>query len=323
MTLQGKVQVIESVRQALVRSDQSTREVLTALDVAPASFYRWLGASTEPEPRERTVRPPAAPPTPAEEEAVRRYALQYPGLGYKRLAWQMLDQNVAALKPYQVYRILGDLDLIARRPREPQDPLRRPEPPKRADEVWHIDLMYVSLSGRWYYLVDIVDGYSRYLVHWSLNATMLAQTVTMTVQEALDRLDPRTAEQPRIIHDHGAQFVSAEWRSLIQSTGMVDIRTRVAHPQSNGVVERLHRTHREESSLDADVGYHEALDRFATWSSYYNCERPHSALNHLCPFDYYRGDPAARLLERSLKLAAARESRADYWSRPDNHHADA
>lgn len=254
-------------------------------------------------------------PTPDEASAVRKYALEYPSLGYKRLAWQMLDHDVAALRPYQVYDILGQLDLIVRRPQQLQEALKRPEPPKRPDEVWHIDLMYLHLSGKWYYLVDIVDGYSRFLVHWSLNTTMLTQTVTLTVQEALERLAPKPMEPPRIVHDNGSQFVSAEWRSLIEASGIVDIKTRVAHPQSNGVVERLHRTHREEASLDSDTGYHEALDQFANWCRYYNHERPHSALRYLCPIDYYRGDPEARLAERQIKLEAARADRAAYWTK--------
>lgn len=229
----------------------------------------------------------------------------------------MLDQDVAALLPWQVYDLLGQFGLIVRRPQEPAQTLRRPEPPKRADEVWHIDLMYLRLSGRWYYLVDIVDGYSRFLVHWSLNTTMLSETVTLTVQEALDRLDPKPAEPPRIIHDHGSQFVSSEWRSLVRSSGLTDIKTRVAHPESNGVVERLHRTHREEADLDESAGYHAALEQFARWSRYYNQERPHSALAYLCPFDYYRGDPQARLAERRRKLKAARTARAAYWGDAD------
>lgn len=225
----------------------------------------------------------------------------------------MLDADLVALRPWQVYALLGQLDLIARRPQEPDQALRRPEPPKRPDEVWHIDLMYLRLSGRWYYLVDIVDGYSRYLVHWSLNTTMLSETVTLTVQEALDRLDPKPEQPPKIVHDHGSQFLSAEWRSLVQASDIVDIKTRVAHPQSNGIVERLHRTHREEAALDENAGYHAALEQFAHWSRYYNQERPHSALSYLCPFDYYRGDPEARLAERRRRLEAARAARTAFW----------
>jgi transposase InsO family protein len=301
------------VREALGRSDQTAREILAALGVPPASFYRWLKPSTACAPKQQVGGPRAPAPTPAERERVRAYALLHPQHGYKRLTWQMLDAGVAALLPWQVYALLGEGDLIVRRPQGPDATLKRPEPPTRPDEVWPIDLMYLSLSGRWYYRVDIVDGYSRYLVHWRLNTTMLSDTVTLTVQEALDRLDPKPEKLPRIVHDHGSQFVSAEWRSLVLSSGIADIKTRVAHPQSNGVVERLHRTHREEANLDEEAGYHAALKQFARWRGYYNHERPHSALRYLCPFDYYRGDPQARLAERREKLAAARAARAAFW----------
>jgi transposase InsO family protein len=304
---------MESVSLACRNTGRSVRQVLSALGVQPSSYYRWMREAVQAQPKPQTVRPQGAAPTPEEEADVRGYALKHPALGYKRLTWQMLDADVAALRPHQVYQLLGKLDLIVRRPREAADALKRPAPPTRPDEVWHIDLMYVSLSGQWYYLVDVVDGYSRFLVHWSLNTTMLAETVTITVQQALDRLVPKPKEPPRIVHDHGSQFVSAEWRSLIQSTGLADIKTRVAHPQSNGVVERLHRTHREEAALDQDMGYHQALERFTKWSDYYNNARPHSALQYLCPRDYYRGDPGLRIAQRQDKLAAAKADRIRYW----------
>jgi len=307
--------VIQSVRQALVRTDQSAREILSALGIAPASFYRWLqhpAGRRTPGSANCANRPAAPRPTPDEEDAVRLYAREHTALGYKRLTWQMLDAGVAALRPHQVYQLLGEMDLIARR-HKPADTLKRPEPPTRPDEVWHIDLMYVRLGGRWYYLVDIIDGYSRYLVHWTLNTTMLAETVTQTVQQALDQLTPQPAVPPRIIHDHGSQFASAEWRSLVQATGLAEIKTRVAHPESNGVIERLHRTHREEATLDQDINYHEALTRFASWCRYYNEQRPHSGIRYLRPLDYYRGDPDARLAERTRQLDAATAHRAQYW----------
>jgi putative transposase len=174
--------------------------------------------------------------------------------------------------------------------------------------------MYVSIVPRWYYLVDILDGYSRFLVHWSLNTRMLADTVTPTVQEALDRLPDRRSGEPKLVHDRGSQFVSAEWRAFVEEAGVTDIKTRISHPESNGRLERLHRTHREEGlTEEALEAYHQALEAMTSWSDYYNYRRPHSALKYLCPADYYRGDPQARLAEREQKLAQAVEARKVYW----------
>ena len=101
---------------------------------------------------------------------------------------------------------------------------------------------------------------------------------------------------------------------VVEATGVTDIPTRVSHPQPNGVVERLHRTHQEEG-LPEDIltDYYAALDTLATWGQYYNHVRPHSALQYLCPADYYRGDPTARLAERKEKVVRASVARQAYW----------
>jgi putative transposase len=186
--------------------------------------------------------------------------------------------------------------------------------PDHPDQVWQVDLMYLYICPRWYYLVDILDGYSRFLVHWSLNLTMTADTVTLTVQEALERLAERRPGEPKLVHDHGSQFIGAEWRAFIASAGVTDIPTRIAHPESNGRLERLHRTHREEGlSAELLTDYYQALETMTGWSHYYSHQRPHSALRYLCPVDYYRGDPEARLAEREAKLAWAVAARRVYW----------
>lgn len=312
-----KAAILETIRLAQERTGAPVADILTALGLPPATYYRWQGRAAEDRlgdtlvvPRRRLILP-----TPEEVTSVRDYALGHPQIGYKRLTWQMVDEGVAYLRPYQVYRILTVHDLLCRRSSPPLEALRRPPEPDHPDQVWYIDLMYLYIPPRWYYLVDILDGYSRFLVNWSLNLTMLADTVTMTVQEALERLPKRRPPgEPRLVHDRGGQFFSTEWRRFVKAAGLMDIKTRGAHPQSLGRLERLHRTHREEGLTEDDLAeYYRALDAMTRWSWYYNNERPHSALKYLCPVDYYRGDPAARLAEREQKLTQALEARRAYW----------
>jgi putative transposase len=308
--------ILKTVEQAQERSGQPVTAVLNELEFPRATYYRWKERAQAGQLEDQVVVPrrQALPPTPEEVAAVCGFALAHPAMGYKRLSWLMVDQGVACLRPYQVYRILDEQDLLSRRPAPSAEALRRPPGPDHPDQVWHTDLMYLYIRPRWYYLVDIVDGYSRFLVHWSLNLTMEADTVTLTVQEALDRLSVRRAGEPKIVHDHGSQFISAEWHEFVKAAGVTDIPTRVAHPQSNGVVERLHRTHREEGLPEEVLAdYYQALEGMAVWDHYYNYERPHSALKYLCPADYYRGDPEARLAEREVKLVRALEARKAYW----------
>ena len=297
----------------------SVEDTVAQLGLPRATFYRWEERAQQGRLEDRRVVPhhsvPA--PTPGEVAAVREYALGHPLTGYKRLCWLMVDADVAYLRPYQVYDILSAQGLIRRREMVIADPLHRPAAPDHPDQVWHIDLMYLYIRPRWYYLVDILDGYSRFLVHWSLNLTMTADTVTLTAQEAVERLDRRRPGEPQIVHDNGSQFLSKDWRDFVTGTGITDIRTRIAHPQSNGRVESLHRTHRAEGLIEEELDdYYQALDAMAGWGRYYNYDRPHSALQYLRPADYYRGDPAACLVARTRKLAQATEERRSYWGNP-------
>lgn len=308
--------ILNTIEQAHKHTGQPIRKILNQVGVSPATYYRWEARAREDQLEDRFVQPHrhALPPTPQEVQAVCAFALEHPAMGYKRLAWLMVDQDVAYLRPYQVYRILKEANLLMRRPPAVEEVLRRPSEPDHPDQVWHIDLMYLYIPPRWYYLVDILDGYSRFLVHWSLNLTLEAHTVTLTVQQALERLDGRHPAEPKLVHDHGSQFLSFEWRSFISAIGLVDIKTRLAHPESNGRLERLHRTHREEGLVgEALSDYYQALDALNRWSWYYNHKRPHSALGYMPPVEYYRGDPRSRWAERYRKLAEAAEERKTYW----------
>jgi transposase InsO family protein len=292
-----------------------------------ATYYRWIERESDGALTDEVITPirTGLPPMPMEEAAVCQYARAHARTGYKKLTWLMVDENVAFLGPNQVYEVLQKYDAMSQRGTQSAALLNRPPEPQRPDERWHVDIMYLLVDVRWCYLVDILDAYSRYLVHWTLNLTMTADTLTLTVQTALDQLRDRGADgfnqslRPEIVHDNGSQFVSAEWRRLVAGTAIKDIATKVAHPQSNGRLERLHRSHREEGLIDADLGgYYSAQEALANWSRFYNQRRPHAALQYLCPVDYYRGDPTARRQERAAKLERAKQLRHAYWEANGN-----
>ncbi len=240
-----------------------------------------------------------------EKEAVIAYALTHPKDGYRRLCWQMVDEDVAYVSPSSVYRILDDADLLYRWKRSARsgEPPPRPEQPH---ERWHVDLMYLRVQDTWYFLVTVLDAYSRYVVHWELLTSMRAPDVRLVVQEALER----TGASPQIVSDNGSQFTAKDFKQLIQLFELKHIRIRTYHPESNGVLERFHRSTREaleEVELQT-LGRARAL--IGCWVEHYNSERLHAALHYLPPAEYYRGGPAARLGERREKLDRARKRRA-------------
>ena len=117
------------------------------------------------------------------------------------------------------------------------------------------------------------------------------------------------------MHDGGPQFVGHDWLQFMHAVGATDVRTHPYHPQSNGLDERVHRTFREELLITSETVLYEARTMMLDYRTYYNHRRPHSALQYLCPAEYYRGDPAARLAEREANLRAAASARAIYWQR--------
>jgi transposase InsO family protein len=315
---------LDTIHQIRAVSELPVRDMLDHLGVSVSTYYRWAARAEDDRLTDTHISRgrSSVPPTPQERAAVCDFARAHPVMGYKRLAWDMVDRDIACLRPGQVYQVLQAANLVARRPPLAPDPLRRPAPPDRPDQVWHVDLMYLYITPRWYYLVDILDGYSRYLVHWSLNITMHADLVMLTVQEALEKLTNRRPGEPQLVHDHGSQFISREWRAFVSLAGAGDIRTRVAHPESNGRLERLHRTHREEGLIDEELtNYAQAVAVLRRWHDYYNNRRPHSALRYLRPVDYYRGDPEARLAERRQKLQRALAIRQTYWKNESKQEA--
>jgi len=288
----------------------TTVQILRDLGVSKASYYRYL---RDPVLRNRTRRKKAPPLTPFEKQAVIELAHRHPLTGYKSLTYLMQNDHIVGVRAHQTYRVLQEESLLGPRTIVGPLTLKKPQSPQGPNLVWHIDLMYVWLSGRWFYLVDILDAYSRYLVHWTLNRTMQTYTVSQTVQEALERWNC-IGKAPAMVHDNGTQFLSKDWRDFASHHGMPSIRTRVAHPQSNGLIERVHRTHRSQALAATDEwSYDYAQEAIAAWVDVYNNARPHHSLCGLPPAVYHLGEPDAAMAQREHFVQAAAQARANYW----------
>jgi len=305
-------------RAQVLCPERSLTDLLADLGLPRATYYRWAERGAADDLADQVVMPQrqAIPPTPAEVGIVRDYAYRHPLLGYKRLSYALMAENKAFLRPWMVYALLAEAKLLGRRAPAPE-PLVRPPAADHPDQRWHTDLSMWLFGGQWFWLVDVLDAYSRYLVHYELLLTAKADAVIRAAQRAVDSLHnrPRRPGEPEIVHDGGPQFIGHEWRQFIQATGTTNVRTHPYHPQSNGRDERIHRTFREEIPLDENALLYEARQAMAEYRTYYNYHRPHSALHYLCPGDYYRGDPANLLAEREAKLQAAAQARRVYWEK--------
>ena len=308
------------------RSGQSARQLCRALGLTWGRYQRWQRRQRQGQDLADGAGgggPGLDAALPWEVRATIDYALAHPKDGYRRLTWQMIDEEVAYLSESSVYRLLAERQLLCRwRPsaRSPHAPPARPTAPHQR---WHTDLMYLQVADRWYFLVTFLDAYSRYIVHWELLSAMTAQDISLATLAALEKYP---GKYPQLVSDHGSQYTSREFKRLVRQFELEHLLCRVHHPQSNGLLERYHRTTRAslaEQDLH-DLG--QARRILGRWVAEYNDRRLHAGLHYLRPADYFQGDPAARLHERRAKLRWAREVRRHTWlaAAPDQrpHHPE-
>jgi len=304
-----KREVLELVEQTRQRTGWKVRRILRRLGLPKSRYYEWREWEQEADRAalDALVGRPAWCPwamLPEERAAVVGYALSHPKEGYRRLAWMMVDADVAYLSPSSVYRILRDADLLYRWKRSEHVGERPPEP-TRPNQRWHTDLMYLRVGDVWYFLVSVLDAYSRYVVHWDLLTSMTAADVRVVIQDALKR----TGARPEVVTDNGSQFTAKDFKELVREFSLDHIRIRTYHPESNGKIERFHRSTREALSETELRNLSRAREIIARWVRHYNEERLHASLEYLPPAEYYAGDPVARIAERKSKLAEARQRR--------------
>ncbi len=299
------------VQRTHTHSRWSIVRILRALGIPRAVYYAWQGRAATAALADKV---PQAPRTlqllPQERDAIVTYAQTHPTLGYRRLAWSVVDADVAAASPSAVYDVLRGAGTLYRPPAEERS-LRRPPLATRPDQRWHLDVLYLWVLGRWYFLVTVIDAYSRYIVAWELCWTLTDDAMALVLRTALDRTP---GARPEIVTDNGPEFVGRDFLLACKAESLKHIRTRISHPQSNGTVERYHRTFRQEGWQGAaPEDYPAAVALITEWVQTYNTVRLHSALQYLTPWDYYRGDPARRITERKQKLQTARTRRREAW----------
>jgi putative transposase len=236
-----------------------------------------------------------------------RVPLKNPLEGYRRLTFMMLDQDVVAVSPSSVWRVLGQAGLLAKWNGHPSKKGTGFAQPPTAHEHWHIDVSYINVSGTFYYLCSVLDGYSRFLVHWELRASMTEAEIEIVLQRAREKYPEA---KPRVISDNGPQFLARDFKEFIRIAGMTHVRTSPYYPQSNGKLERWHKSLKSEcirpgtplSQQDAERLIHQYVD-------HYNQVRLHSAIGYVTPMDMLVGRQKQIQAARDRKLEEARQKR--------------
>ena len=238
--------VPHDVRDAIVdyviywsqRTEIPARRFVAWLGVAASKFYNWrvrYGLANEHNslvPRDWWL-------DDWEKKAIIKFHAGHPLEGYRRLAFMMLDADVVAVSPSSVYRVLRDAGLMKAHNSKPSLKGKGFIQPLRPHEHWHVDITYINVAGTFFYLCSLLDGCSRFIVHWEIRESMTETEVETIIQRARERF-PDT--RPRIISDNGPQFIAKDFKEFIRICGMTHVRTSPYYPQSNGKKEEKTRT---------------------------------------------------------------------------------
>jgi transposase InsO family protein len=289
------------------RSELPAARFFQWLDLQPSKFHEWrkrygqVNAHNGKIPRDWWL-------ADWERAAIVDYHDRHPLEGYRRLTFMMLDDDVVATSPASVYRVLKRAGRLDRKWQKPSKKGAGFVQPLSAHDHWHVDVSYLNLAGTFYFLCTVLDGYSRTIVHWEIRETMKEPEVETILQRAKEKYPEA---RPRIISDNGPQFVARDFKEFIRLSGMTHVRTSPYYPQSNGKLERWHKSVKGECirpACPADVD--EARRLVASYVTHYNTVRLHSAIGYLTPADKLAGLDEVIFAERDRKLEEARARRA-------------
>lgn len=299
-------QIVDFVRLWSEKTGIGVGQFIAWLGVAASKFYGWrkrYGKANEHNawvPRDFWLEE-------WEKEAIVDFHLKNPLEGYRRLTFMMLDQDVVAVSPSSVWRVLGQAGLLSKWNGEPSKKGTGFAQPPAPHEHWHIDVSYVNIGGTFYYLCSVLDGFSRLLVHWELRSSMTEPEIEIVLQRAREKYPEA---KPRIISDNGPQFLARDFKEFIRIAGMTHVRTSPYYPQSNGKLERWHKSLKSECIRPGTPLTQQDAERLiGKYVDHYNNVRLHSAIGYVTPMDMLAGRQKQIQAARDSKLEQAREKR--------------
>lgn len=300
MSLQEKEEVLAQVEEA----DWGKRKLLAQLHVPRSTYYRWrsqqrqgkLGASSQ------DARIPWNRLSSDEEAIVLATASKDPDLSSRQLAAWITDHQDFSVSEATVYRILRSAGLV----KSPELKLLAGKEYHRKStgphQLWATDASYFRVVGwGYYYLVTVMDDYSRFVLAWKLQTDMSTDSLIEVVQQAIDATgmtEVLVEDRTRLLSDNGSGYVSRAFRDYLHLVGIHHILASPFHPQTNGKLERYHQSIKQEVNqlpyeMPADL--EQAIAEFV---DYYNYRRYHKALGNITPDDVLQGRRDSILAKR-------------------------
>jgi transposase InsO family protein len=301
-------------------SDLSANRTLKELGIHKRTFYNWYrryleggfdGLAPKAKGRQQTWN--KIPPR--QQSEVIEEALEHENLSSRELAYHIIDNHKWYISESSVYRILKRAGLITSPAHIVMSAANEFDTKtSRINEMWQTDFTYFKIIGwGWYYLSTIIDDYSRFIITWDLCSQMTSKDVMPSVDKALLFTGIKKENAPKLLSDNGSCYISDEIKAFLRGKGIKPINGKPMHPQTQGKIERYHRTMKNVVKLDNYYSPEDLIKAIAEFVKYYNYERYHESLRNLTPADVYFGRDKQILKERTkIKEKTMKERRKNY-----------
>ena len=315
MSAAGKKEILSLVAgSALPR-----RQALEMLGLSKSTYYRWLkrqvkgrlkdkkGGSTVPWNKLKSE----------EVTAILTRARASPESSARQLALDIVDNKRWYVSESTVFRILKRAGLIKpaavvgfKAGKEYHRKTKRP------NEMWATDASYFRVVGwGYYYLVTVMDDYSRFILAWELKRDMASVSLIDVVQKAVDvtgMTDVPVEDRSTLLSDNGAGYLSRQFGEYLRLVGVRHIIASPYHPQTNGKIERYHRSIKDEVNLLPYEMPGDLEHAIAAFVEYYNYHRYHEGLGDVTPYAVYIGRHLEIINKRKEVKNRTLQTRRDY-----------
>jgi len=295
------------------------RKALAQLGFPKSTYYHWLRKQAEG--RLQDKKGGSAIPwnklRPEEEERILVLARASPELSPRQLALGIVDTEGLCVSESTVFRILKRDGLI--KPAEIVGFKAGKEyhrKTKKPNELWATDCAHLKVvDWGWYYLVTVMDDYSRFILAWELKSDMASGSLIDVVQQAVDLTDMTDVpvdDRTVLLSDNGPGYVSRQFAEYLRLVGVKHITAAPYHPQTNGKIERYHRTIKGEINLVPYEMPGELEKAIKAFIEYYNYRRYHEGLGNVTPYDVYTGRYLEVIRRRKEAKNKTLQVRMDY-----------
>ena len=261
--------------------------------------------------------------TSSERDTILTLARLHPDLSCRLLAVKITDTEAFAVSESTVYRLLKKHGMITPRPFEDMPAAKEwPHKTKGCDEIWQCDATHYFVVGWGFYKqITVQDDYSRNPLAWALKPDETAFSISDVIERALEHARAQghllDGQKPQLLSDNGPGFTAHLMADYLSAHGINHIYGKPYHPQTQGKIERFHRSIKEKVCLMVYCSPEElaqALDNAITAYA----ATPHKALSNVSPEDVYAGKKEEILKRRAEKKTLTIARRKQYNLRLKN-----